>query len=58
LITEDLLNKKFVEEQGIFDSGEIEKLKQQLFSGNPGDSHARIWALLVFQYWWKKHIKV
>jgi asparagine synthase (glutamine-hydrolysing) len=57
LITDDLLNKKFVEEQGIFNSGEIEKLKQQLYSVNPGDSHERIWALLVFQYWWKKHIK-
>jgi asparagine synthase (glutamine-hydrolysing) len=58
LITDDLLNKRFIEEQGIFDHVGVEKLKQQLFSTNPGDSHARIWALLVFQYWWKKHIKV
>jgi asparagine synthase (glutamine-hydrolysing) len=57
LITDDLLNKRFVEEQGIFNPAETEKLKQKLFSANPGDSHARIWGLLVFQYWWKKHIK-
>jgi asparagine synthase (glutamine-hydrolysing) len=54
LITEDLLAKKKIEEQGIFHYPEIEKLKQQLFSYNPGDVHARIWGLVVFQWWWKK----
>ena len=54
LINDDLLNKKFVEEQGIFNPAAIEKFKAQLHSNNPGDSHATIWALIVFQYWWKK----
>jgi len=54
LIFEDLLSKKFIEEQGIFNYAEIEKLKRQLFSSNPGDVHARIWGLIVFQSWWKK----
>jgi asparagine synthase (glutamine-hydrolysing) len=58
LIVDDLLSKKLIEEQGIFDYTEIEKLKKQLFSSNPGDIHARIWGLVVFQWWWKKHIKV
>jgi asparagine synthase (glutamine-hydrolysing) len=57
LISDDLLGKKFIEEQGIFDPEETEKLKQTLFSSNPGDSPGRIWGLMVFQYWWKKHIK-
>ncbi len=56
LIMDDLLSKKFIEEQGIFNSNEIEKLKHQLFSSNPGDVHARIWGLIAFQHWWKNVI--
>jgi asparagine synthase (glutamine-hydrolysing) len=54
LITDDLLSQKNIEEQGIFDYRQIDKLKQQLFSSNPGDVHARIWGLIVFQWWWRK----
>jgi asparagine synthase (glutamine-hydrolysing) len=54
LITDDLLSQKRIEEQGIFDYPAVHKLKQQLFSSNPGDVHARIWGLIVFQWWWKK----
>jgi asparagine synthase (glutamine-hydrolysing) len=54
LITDDLLSDGFVEAQGIFDVQAIKSLKNQLFSRNPGDIHARIWALIVFQHWWKK----
>lgn len=56
-ITEDLLGRKRIEEQGIFHYPEIEKLKKQLFSSNPGDVHARIWGLVVFQQWWKNHME-
>jgi asparagine synthase (glutamine-hydrolysing) len=55
-ITEDLLGDKFIHEQGIFDPSEIQKLKMQLLSANPADSHARIWGLTVFQAWWRKYI--
>ncbi len=55
LIENDLLEDNFVREQGIFDVGEIQNMKKQLFSNNPQDIHARIWALVVFQYWWKKY---
>ena len=58
LINDDLLGKSFIEEQGIFDAEEIEKLKRKLFSNNPGDVHANIWALVVFQWWWKKYFNV
>ena len=57
LIVDDLLSKKLIEEQGIFNYSEIEKLKKQLFSSNPGDIHARIWGLVVFQWWWKKYFR-
>ena len=55
LIEDDLLNDNFIREQGIFDVAEINQLKQQLFSNSPGEVHARIWGLIVFQYWYKKY---
>ncbi|WP_460891896.1 asparagine synthase (glutamine-hydrolyzing) [Rufibacter soli] len=54
MIMDDLLSDAFVEAQGIFSVKAIQQLKTQLFSKNPGDVHARIWALVVFQHWWKK----
>lgn len=57
MITDDLLSQSLVEEQNIFDYAEITKLKKQLFSSSPGDVHARIWGLIVFQWWWKKNIR-
>jgi len=55
LIVDDLLSDTFIKEQGIFDVEEIKQLKQQLFSNSPGEVHARIWGLIVFQYWYKKY---
>lgn len=54
MIVDDLLSDSFIEAQGVFNVKEIQRLKAQLFSNNPGDIHARIWALVVFQHWWKK----
>ena len=55
LITGDLLNDRFIAEQGIFNLAAVQKLKATLFSNNPGDAHATIWALVVFQSWWKNY---
>ena len=55
LITDNLLEDNFVRAQGIFSVDEVRKLKKQVFSKNPQDATARIWALIVFQYWWKKY---
>ncbi len=55
LIRDDLLKDNFIAEQGLFDTGTIKNIKKKLFSISPGDVHAHIWALIVFQYWWKKH---
>jgi asparagine synthase (glutamine-hydrolysing) len=54
LIQDDLLSEKTILEQGIFNYEAVKKLKEKLFSSNPGDVHARIWGLIVFQWWWKK----
>jgi asparagine synthase (glutamine-hydrolysing) len=56
MIDDDLLSDKFISDQGIFELSEIRELKDQLRSTSPGDSHATIWALLVFQSWWKNYI--
>jgi asparagine synthase (glutamine-hydrolysing) len=56
LINDDLLSEKFIAEQKIFEYSEIKKLKEQLFSSNSGDVHARIWALVVFQWWWRRYV--
>jgi asparagine synthase (glutamine-hydrolysing) len=56
LIEDDLLQQDFINHQGIFNFKEIEKLLKQLNSGSPGEAPARIWGLIVFQYWWKKNM--
>jgi len=55
MITDDLLSEQTIREQGIFNYEEIDLLKKQLFSSNPGDATARTWALIVFQHWYKKY---
>jgi asparagine synthase (glutamine-hydrolysing) len=57
LIENDLLSDTFIEQQGIFEVATIKAIKAKLYSNNPGDAHAQIWALIVFQYWWKKYFK-
>ena len=56
-IEEDLLDDDFIEAQGIFNVSATRELKQQLFSNNPEDVQATIWALIVFNTWWKKYIQ-
>ena len=56
-IEDDLLSDDFIEEQGIFNVAATRELKVQLFSNNPGDVQATIWALIVFNTWWKKYLK-
>ena len=56
MITDDLLSDRFIKEQNIFTLEAIQQLKNRLFSNNLGDVHAQIWALIVFQYWWKKYM--
>ena len=55
-ITDDWLNDDFIAEQGLFNPDAIRQLKLKLFSNNPGDAHATVWALIVFQNWWRKYM--
>ncbi|WP_340152896.1 asparagine synthase (glutamine-hydrolyzing) [uncultured Marivirga sp.] len=51
-INEKWLSKELIESQEVFDWDGIQALKKKLFSSNPEDSHAHVWALIVFQEWW------
>ena len=57
-ICDDLLSKEFIENQGVFNVSAIEELKQKLFSSNPEDTPATVWAIVVFNTWWRKYIVV
>lgn len=56
LIHHDLLSPSFIKEQNLFKLPYIEQLLDQLKSASPGDAPANIWALLVFNQWWKRYI--
>lgn len=48
------LNDELIISQGVFCLKSIQQLKQQLHSQISGDTHARLWAIIVFQLWWKR----
>lgn len=54
-ITDNWLSEDFIQEQGLFNYEYIHKLKKKLFSSNPGDVAAKIWAIIIFQNWWKRY---
>jgi len=55
MIDDELLSRSVVDQQGVFNYDAIATLKKQLNSSSPGDAHARIWGLVVFQWWWRKY---
>ena len=57
LIQEDLLHDDYIEQQGIFQLESVKQLKRKLFSSNPGDTHATVWALIVFQWWFRRYFE-
>lgn len=56
-IDKEYLNKDFIIEQQFFNFEAIEYLKKKLHSANPEDSHFTMWALIVFQHWYRRNIK-
>jgi len=57
-IMDEWLNEEYIRSQGIFNPAVVNELKNKLFSNNPGDVHATIWALIVFQNWWKRYMSI
>jgi asparagine synthase (glutamine-hydrolysing) len=52
----DYLNESALNEQGIFNSKEVIKWRDQYLSGNE-ISHQKIWNILLFQLWYNKWMK-
>jgi len=54
------LNQEKIEAEEILDYTQVEALKNQMFSGNAGDSAAKLWAVIIFESWlnnFKNYIK-
>jgi asparagine synthase (glutamine-hydrolysing) len=56
LIENDLLSDEFIKSQNLFNLHYVQQLKNKLYSIDSEDSQSNIWALLVFNSWWKKYI--
>ncbi|WP_421763193.1 asparagine synthase (glutamine-hydrolyzing) [Ekhidna sp.] len=56
-LNEVLFDEEYLEEQQIFNTTQVMKLKKKLFSQNPEDVHTTIWSLYVFQKWYKNHLE-
>jgi len=59
-VSEIWLNKEKIKQEGILNFAHVQKLESQLISKSPGDSAAKIWALIVFESWqqnFKEYIK-
>lgn len=54
-ILNEWLDDEFIENQKVFNPKVINNLKKKLFSSNPGEIHAQIWSIAVFQHWYKKY---
>lgn len=55
-IETEVIEPNFIEQQNLFNPIAVEELRKRVFSNNPGDSPATIWALIVFQHWYKKYM--
>ena len=55
-IFSDLLSEKNIEAQGIFEFKKIREMQNRLQLGDAEDITEQLWALIVFQYWYKKYI--
>ncbi|MCX7743562.1 MAG: asparagine synthase (glutamine-hydrolyzing) [Flavobacteriales bacterium] len=55
---QELVDNDFIIEQGIFDLQRVKTSISKLFSNNPEDAHFEVWAILVFQQWYKQYINV
>lgn len=54
-LDQHVFNKERINDQGVLNFEYITQLKSQLHSHNPGDVHAKLWAVYVFQKWYNKY---
>lgn len=59
-VTDEWLNKEKIKDEGLLNFAAVEKLNEELCSDNPGDSAAKLWAIIIFENWlqnFKEYIK-
>lgn len=50
-LEKEWLNEEKIIQEGLLNIEAVSSLKSQLFSSSPGDSAAKVWALIVFENW-------
>ncbi len=55
-LMEELLSRRKIQEQGIFQVERVEQLKQEHYSGRANHSHI-LWALIMFQSWQQRWVE-
>lgn len=55
-IEKEILNKEWITEQGIFNFDALQNLYHTIEQGKNGKEDWTLWAILVFDYWYKKYI--
>ncbi len=56
-LDEYVFNKDYLQDQSVFAIKPVLQLRKRLLSRNPGDVHSTIWALYVFQKWYKRYLE-
>jgi asparagine synthase (glutamine-hydrolysing) len=56
LFNSEMFSKDYIERQGLFNHNYIALLGKNLKNSDFGDKIYLVWSLLVFQYWWNKHM--
>lgn len=55
-LVNDLFADNFIEEQGVFDVHQIQKLRNGMLGDSNATAYTKVWSLLVFQHWWRRYI--
>jgi asparagine synthase (glutamine-hydrolysing) len=55
-LEKEIFDEDFIREQNIFNVAYIRQLKKDLDANNTNDVHAKIWALIVFQNFYRKYM--
>ncbi len=55
-LNQEIFSKEYIEHQGLFNYEFIEQLKRSWKSPAFGDRIYVVWALILFQSWWKRHL--
>ena len=51
-----VFNEEYLHVQNLFNVSKVLELKKHLLSQNPGDVHAIVWSIYIFQKWYVRHI--